>query len=139
MAHRLLLSIMLPIILVLLALGLWVTSVPPPVDAQGQDHLVFLPIILRSAPVPPRYDMIPIPAGPFQMGCGTVSDHPELCFTHELPLHTVTLAAYAIDKYEVTNAQAADCVADGGCSPLVESISATRDSYSENKHSANQA
>ena len=41
-----------------------------------------------------------IPAGTFQMGCDR-SNRAEICSTNELPLHTVNLDAYTIDKYEV--------------------------------------
>jgi formylglycine-generating enzyme required for sulfatase activity len=61
-------------------------------------------------------EMVPIPAGPFQMGCDPAHNY---IFTNcpfgELPLHTVTLNAYRIDKTEVTNAQYALCVATGKC------------------------
>ncbi|MGD2146755.1 MAG: SUMF1/EgtB/PvdO family nonheme iron enzyme [Anaerolineae bacterium] len=51
--------------------------------------------------------MVYLPAGEFEMG--STED-----FT-EQPVHTVALDAFWIDKYEVTNAQYARCVADGEC------------------------
>ena len=54
MSHKMFASIVLSTVFVLLALGLWITSVAPPVDAQEGDHWIFLPVILRSAPpIPP--------------------------------------------------------------------------------------
>ena len=55
-------------------------------------------------------DMAPVPAGPFTMG------HPG-GFRFE-PLHEVMLSAYWIDRFEVTNADWAACIAAGACRPL---------------------
>ncbi|MHB1357233.1 MAG: formylglycine-generating enzyme family protein [Anaerolineae bacterium] len=71
-------------------------------------------------------EMIPIPAGSFQMGCdGTRED----CNDNEQPLHSVFLDAYYIDKYEVTNAHYAKCVASGACKPPARDSSNTRPAY----------
>jgi len=49
--------------------------------------------------------------------------------TRELPLHTVNLDAYYIDKYEVTNARYKACVDAGGCTAPQQSSSSSRPSY----------
>ena len=72
-----------------------------------------------------------IPAGPFLMGCDSTNPA-ESCRSEEQPLHTVTLSAYAIDKYEVTNARYQACVADGGCTAPHQSSSYTRPAYHGN-------
>jgi formylglycine-generating enzyme required for sulfatase activity len=69
-----------------------------------------------------------IPAGSFQMGCDS-SNPAETCQGDEQPLHTVTLDAYYIDKYEVTNARYKACVDAGGCTAPQSVNSYTRSPY----------
>ncbi|MBV6402586.1 MAG: Hercynine oxygenase [Anaerolineales bacterium] len=64
--------------------------------------------------------MMYVPAGAFSMG----SDSGD-----EKPIHSVTLDAYYIDKYEVTNAAYKRCVDAGVCDPPKLSSSYTRDAY----------
>jgi len=69
--------------------------------------------------------MIKIPAGPFQMGNDKGNDD-------EKPAHTVTLAEFYMDKYEITNAQYTVCVNTGKCTPPHDTTSATRQDYYSN-------
>jgi sulfatase modifying factor 1 len=48
-------------------------------------------------------DMVAIPSGTFEMG-----DHAGVGFTSERPIHSVTLDAFLMDKYEVSNTKFAD-------------------------------
>ena len=62
------------------------------------------------------------------MGCDS-SNPAETCSSNEQPLHTVTLSAYFIDKYEVTNARYKACVDAGGCTAPQSVDSSTRSPY----------
>lgn len=46
-------------------------------------------------------DMVPVPAGPFWMGCDLGSE--PNCAANEAPAHEVTTPSYCIDVFEVTN------------------------------------
>ncbi len=81
-----------------------------------------------------------IPSGEFQMGGSTDFAFAECLkdwsgcernwFTNEEPMHTVSLDAYYIDIYEVTNAVYARCVAAGVCSePAGGAASYSRNNY----------
>jgi formylglycine-generating enzyme required for sulfatase activity len=60
-------------------------------------------------------DLVAVPAGEFTMGCnGQVDDE---CANDELPVRSVSLAAFEIDRTEVTQDQYASCVNAGACAP----------------------
>ena len=74
-------------------------------------------------------DMVTVPAGNFQMGC---DGNPSTCQTDVLPVHTVYLNSFQIDKIEVTNAKYAECVTATICSAPIELKSFTRPAYYDN-------
>jgi formylglycine-generating enzyme required for sulfatase activity len=93
------------------------SSAPPPQSpAENADtgSSVHRPEPLADAgsPVPPPPpDMPLVPAGAFTMGADQGGEE------DEHPAHTVTLAAFYLDRTEVTNAAYAECVAAHACAP----------------------
>ena len=85
----------------------------------------------------PFYNMVLIPEGNFKMGCNPDHNGGFSCLPDELPLHTVKLDDYYIDKYEVTNAQYAACVKAGACESPSDYSSETQASYFDNPSFAN--
>ena len=94
--------------------------------SEEMTGMVYLPVV--SIPVFDTAEEILIPSGSFQMGCDS-GNPSEMCSSNEQPLHTVTLSAYSIDKYEVTNARYQACVDAGGCTAPGNVDSVTRSPY----------
>jgi formylglycine-generating enzyme required for sulfatase activity len=96
------------------------------------------PTVESTQPAPDG--MLLVPAGGFQMGCDSAHDGGYGCASPAVPLHTVYLDAYYIDRYEVTNAEFARCVAapfPSGCDAPSSVHSKTRPSYYGNPAYAN--
>ena len=93
--------------------------------SSGPDKLIFLPLLAKPIPS----DMVLVPAGGFRMGCDPTHNGGYDCSSQELPLHSVNLDSYSIDKFEVTNARYAECVTAKACTPPADSSSWTRPSY----------
>jgi formylglycine-generating enzyme required for sulfatase activity len=77
-------------------------------DASSDAPAVALP------PAPP--DMLPVPGGPFTMGADSGGEE------DEHPAHTVTVAAFYLDKTEVSNAAWDECVAAKACRPKSDAV-----------------
>jgi eukaryotic-like serine/threonine-protein kinase len=81
--------------------------------------LLFVPDRGDASPKPVR---VKIPAGSFGMGADDGA-------ADEKPIHTVKGSAFEMDRYEVTNARYAQCVAAGKCKPPALTSSKTRPQY----------
>ena len=97
----------------------------------------YLPLIFNQFLPQTSGEMVLVPAGTFQMGCDPAHNGEFLCFSDQLPLHTIYLDAYRIDKTEVTNARYAQCVTAGGCTVPAFNSSHYRSSYYNNPTYAN--
>ncbi len=124
---------------VLLAWGLWPGNAAEaqdssvPVSTPVFDHWSYLPLVAQNfKPIIVPEGMVFVPAGTFTMGCDRLHNDGVTCNQWELPLHTVYLNPFYIDKHEVTNAEYAQCVAAGNCTAPAEVQSFTRPSYYDN-------
>ena len=113
------------------------TSHPKGILNFTDSYYLYLPVILNKPMSSGSGEMITIPAGNFQMGCDPNHNGGNSCDIEQLPLHTVTLDAFRIDKYEVTTAQYAKCVAAGNCAAPMDNSSYSRTSYYDNPTYAN--
>jgi formylglycine-generating enzyme required for sulfatase activity len=91
---------------------------------------IFLTIFMLTRTAVVDVKMVLIPAGPFQMGSNQGD-------SYEKPAHTVTVDAFLMDVYEVTNAEYAQCVADRRCAVPGNLFSSTRKDYYTNPQYAN--
>jgi eukaryotic-like serine/threonine-protein kinase len=100
-----------------------------------QIHSIYLPLVMNNPPL----DMVYVARGEFWMGCDPAHNGGYLCQDRpdELPLHTIYLDGYHIDRYEVTTAQYGQCVSAGACSAPLANSSVSRISYYDNPAYAN--
>ncbi len=72
-------------------------------------------------------EMVFVPAGEFSMGSGANDPSAD---ADELPVHTVYLESFWIDKTEVKNSMYGKCVSDGACTPPARSRFYENEQYS---------
>ena len=120
------------IIVFAIALGLSACGAPQPIedsenmvserrDVSGDDSGAGV-VISETLTDDQGASMVLVPAGPFEMGSNDGDED-------EQPIHTVTLDAFYIDIYEVTNSQYAVCADLGICDPTTDTT-AFESSYS---------
>ncbi|MGD0677082.1 MAG: SUMF1/EgtB/PvdO family nonheme iron enzyme [Polyangiaceae bacterium] len=87
-----------------------------PGASNGADAIASSPS--STAPEAARGRMLLVPAGPFTMGADSGGQE------DERPAHTVTLAAFWLDRVEVTNADWDECVIAHACRPKSDEVRA---------------
>ena len=95
--------VMITILLLSFASYWAVNTEAGPAYVRGGNIYVYLPAVVKE-PIDIEREMVLVPAGEFQMGCDETNTTGS-CSASQLPLHTVFLDAYRIDKYEITNGQ----------------------------------
>jgi eukaryotic-like serine/threonine-protein kinase len=97
----------------------------------------YLPLVIKPLAPPLPGEMVSVAGGVFLMGCDPAHNAGNECYVNVLPVHTVYLDTYQIDKTEVTNAAYTQCVAAGICTAPLHNSSNTRSSYYDNPVYAN--
>jgi len=82
---------------------------------------------------PQDCDLVPDGMADIPGGCFDMGDHFNEGETHELPLHQVCITSFYMDVNEVTNAEYADCVNAGACTPPGNQAGNTRPWYYGNQ------
>ena len=82
----------------------WAPDAAVVTDANLRAAIVASGLAWRVRDNASNIEMLLVPAGIFTMGCSTSTTYPN-CDSHETPLHQVTLSAFYMGRYEVTQAQ----------------------------------
>lgn len=108
-----------------------VISTPEPTETEVLKPTATQMAEPTATPVldPQFADMVFVPEGEFEMGCDPEHNGALSCVEEELPLHTVYLDGFHIDRFEVTNAHYAQCVEAGDCAAPKQFSSTTRERY----------
>ena len=123
-----------PIVTIILLFSFWLSvtgwiEASPTVETSSAVSTVgsevYIPVVLENS-IP---GMVSVHSGEFLMGC---YEAPGTCEADNSYLHALSLDIFFIDRFEVTNAQYAKCVAWGGCEPPSNTASSTRPSYYDN-------
>jgi formylglycine-generating enzyme required for sulfatase activity len=92
------------------------------VDNQCPGDLCYAEVDTHCGTPTPGMALVPC-------GCYDMGDHFAEGYEDELPVHNVCISAFSMDLHEVTNAEYAECVDDGACTPPYQTSSYRRPSY----------